>query len=219
MENVRTPAARAGRPLRAGFTLIEVLIVVAILAAIATFVVPELIDRADDGEPARIAADLAGISSGIELFHLDQRTAFPGDLEDLVNLIETTEADIEGTAYATGNVNRWSGPYLTLTMPATVAATDTVISTAFQGAILNGLILYDAAADDPTVVACGPDIWVTTVIDGLSVTDFELANDVIDGETETDGGAAGESQLSGRLRYDGAATPEKTYFLTHPCTG
>ncbi len=72
---------------RQGFTLIEVLVVVVILAILASIVVPKIIGRTDDAMVAKARADVQGMATALNLYKLDNFTYPSTDqgLEALVN--------------------------------------------------------------------------------------------------------------------------------------
>ena len=55
----------------AGFTLIEVLVVVAILGILAAIVVPRIMDRPDEAKRVAARADIAAIVQVLKLYRLD----------------------------------------------------------------------------------------------------------------------------------------------------
>ena len=56
---------------RTGFTLIEVLVVVAILAILAAIVVPRIMDRPDEAKAVAAKADIGAIVQSLKLYRLD----------------------------------------------------------------------------------------------------------------------------------------------------
>jgi general secretion pathway protein G len=54
-----------------GFTLIEVLVVVAILGILAAIIVPKLLDRPDEARRVAAKADIAALVSALKLYRLD----------------------------------------------------------------------------------------------------------------------------------------------------
>jgi|SRR5665213_497253 len=54
-----------------GFTLIEVLVVVAILGILAAIVVPRVMDRPDEAKRVAAKADVAAIAQSLKLYRLD----------------------------------------------------------------------------------------------------------------------------------------------------
>jgi len=63
--------AAGGRRQVAGFTLIEVLVVVAILGILAAIVVPRIMDRPDEAKRVAAKADIAAIVQVLKLYRLD----------------------------------------------------------------------------------------------------------------------------------------------------
>lgn len=55
----------------AGFSLLELMVVVVILSILALVIVPRVIDRPDQARAARAQADIAAIASAVKLFRLD----------------------------------------------------------------------------------------------------------------------------------------------------
>lgn len=55
----------------AGFTLLELMVVVVILSILALVVMPRIIDRPDQARQARVKSDLAVIEGAIKLYRLD----------------------------------------------------------------------------------------------------------------------------------------------------
>lgn len=68
---MRPSPARAPRALAAGFTLIEIMVVVVILAILASIVAPSVIRRIDDAQIAKAKSDIRAYETGLNLFKLD----------------------------------------------------------------------------------------------------------------------------------------------------
>jgi general secretion pathway protein G len=56
---------------RAGFTLLEIMIVVFIVGLLATLVAPRLMGRTDEARRVKATADLATIAQALDLYRLD----------------------------------------------------------------------------------------------------------------------------------------------------
>lgn len=54
-----------------GFTLIELMVVVVILAILAAIAVPKLMDRPDEARLVKVKQDIGAISSALQLYKLD----------------------------------------------------------------------------------------------------------------------------------------------------
>ncbi len=89
------------RQAAAGFTLIELMIVVIIMAALAGMVLPRLLDRADDAKIGIAKADIANITSALKFYKLNVGQ-YPKSEEGLASL--TVRPGSAG--------NSWKGPYL-----------------------------------------------------------------------------------------------------------
>lgn len=78
-----------------GFTLLEILIVVAIIGLIASLIVPNIVGRYEKSKEEIAKAQIEMLSSAIEAFKLDMGR-YPNSLDELIN----------------GNDPNWRGPYL-----------------------------------------------------------------------------------------------------------
>ncbi len=67
----RVSIANRQTPKQSGFTLIELMVVVVILAVLATFVAPKLMDRPDEARLVKAQQDISSISSALKLYKLD----------------------------------------------------------------------------------------------------------------------------------------------------
>src|SRR5687768_11158874 len=86
---------RLARGRRAGFTLIEILMVVAALAIIAGVVVPQVTTVMDDARNAAVLKDLREFTFAIERYRMDHNGGTPDLIqnETLIQLLQTTDAD------------------------------------------------------------------------------------------------------------------------------
>jgi len=80
-----------------GFTLVELLLVLVILALIAGLVLPGIIGKAESAKAKAAASQISRISMSVESFYLDTGNT-PSSLEELVN----QPSDARG----------WNGPYI-----------------------------------------------------------------------------------------------------------
>lgn len=78
-----------------GFTLIEILIVVAIIGLIAAFIGPNLMGRFERSKEEIAKAQVEMLSSAVQAFMIDMGR-YPNSLEELINSTES----------------KWRGPYL-----------------------------------------------------------------------------------------------------------
>lgn len=70
-----------------GFTLIEVLVVVAILGILAAIVVPRIMDRPDEAKRIAAKADIGAISQALKLYRLDNGI-YPATDQGLAALVQ-----------------------------------------------------------------------------------------------------------------------------------
>jgi general secretion pathway protein G len=89
-----------------GFTLIEMLVVVLILAILAALIVPRVVNRTGDAKRAKAASDVATLSSLLQQYRVDTDT-FPN-----------TEQGLNALRVAPSGVNGWRGPYTSKELPA-----------------------------------------------------------------------------------------------------
>ncbi|HET9579091.1 MAG TPA: type II secretion system major pseudopilin GspG [Usitatibacter sp.] len=76
---------------RAGFTLIEVLVVVAILGILAAIVVPRIMDRPDEAKRVAAKADVSAIVQALKLYRLDNGF-YPSTDQGLLALVQRPAA-------------------------------------------------------------------------------------------------------------------------------
>ncbi|HKJ92961.1 MAG TPA: prepilin-type N-terminal cleavage/methylation domain-containing protein [Longimicrobiales bacterium] len=196
---------------RRGFTLVEVVVTLIILAILVAAILPTVASQVDDAEPTRAANDVTSIATGIRLFHLNIRPQYPQDLEDLVNVITTTgDQNVDGVAYATKDSTNWKGPYIEASIPTTGGT----VSTAYNALIGDTLRLFESAANLPSnnvgFTAANAD-FLAIQVDSLSLAEFTNINKVIDGANEA------TPQASGRVRRaETAAGDTSVFYLALP---
>jgi general secretion pathway protein G len=71
----------------AGFTLIEIMVVVFILGLLVTLVAPKIIGRTDEARRTKALADIKGIEEAMHLFKLDNGF-YPSTAEGLQALVQ-----------------------------------------------------------------------------------------------------------------------------------
>ncbi len=86
-------SARQRRPKRRGFTLLEVLLVLAILIAIAAMVVPNIVGRSDEANKDLTRINIAAFEQAAKLFKIDNKVWPEGTTEDVIMLLMMTEDD------------------------------------------------------------------------------------------------------------------------------
>jgi general secretion pathway protein G len=87
-------------PGQAGFTLVEMLVVLAIIALITTLVAPRILRYLGSARVDAAQAQIRNISSALELYYIDNG-GYP-----------TKEEGLQALAVAPGAATRWNGPYM-----------------------------------------------------------------------------------------------------------
>lgn len=100
---------------QSGFTLIELMVVVVILAVLAGFVVPKLMDRPDEARLVKAKQDIQAISSALQLYKLDNYQ-FPSTDQGIEALVTKPDGDPEPKNWKPLLDNLpsdpWGNPYL-----------------------------------------------------------------------------------------------------------
>lgn len=143
---MRRPVDRRSR--RSGFTLMEVLLVLAIIGVILAMVVPQLMGRRRVANVQASYASIKSLESALDLYRLDHNDQYPQTNEGLQVLVANP-----------GNT-QWKGPYLKDTTTLPLDAWNNPIQYQYPGSRNN---------DDK------PDIW-SWGIDGQDGTDDDIGN-------------------------------------------
>ena len=182
---------------RAGFTLVEVLVTLVLIALLIGVIVPSVINQLDRGDPTRVASDLEGVRSGVRLFRVDVKR-YPYSIEQLTENPGTdgapwdTIVDFNGATINTTLIGRWNGPYLE---GSAVTDNVTTIATALGGEI------------EPVFHArtLAGTTYLTVAVSGLTRGNIQSVSEIVDGDTLTTDDDAG-----GRLR--GTASDTLVYL-------
>jgi general secretion pathway protein G len=92
--------ALANESREAGFTLVEMLVVLGILALVATLVAPQVLKYLSRAKSETARVQISHISSALELYYIDMGR-YPTQQEGLAALVRPP-----------AGAKRWSGPYL-----------------------------------------------------------------------------------------------------------
>jgi general secretion pathway protein G len=99
MRSGRLVVKRVAR--RTAFTLVEVLIVLAILGVIAAMVAPQILGRQDQANRDAARLSIKGLEQALEMYALDHTGEYP-----------PTATGLEVLVIAQQNDPNWKGPYL-----------------------------------------------------------------------------------------------------------
>jgi prepilin-type N-terminal cleavage/methylation domain-containing protein len=213
---------------RRGFTLIETVVTVGLLAVLAAFVVPSVIRKADSADPVKVANDLNAISTAIQTFSSDLKGILPGDVQDLTqpllvnslcNRVSPCDSTItHRSTYSAQQALQWRGPYLSASVDRDPNA---LLRSGYVADISNTLTRFDAVNGVPEIcqlagggsvicngfIATNP-LFLAVRVTGLNREQGLTINSIIDGSNELNPG------FEGRFRFtsDGSLA----YFLAAP---
>jgi prepilin-type N-terminal cleavage/methylation domain-containing protein len=213
---------------RSGFTLIETVVTVGLLAVLAAFVVPSVIRKADAADPVKVANDLNSISTAVQTFSSDLKGALPGDLQDLTqpvlintlcNRVSPCDTTVTHRSTYTGaQALLWKGPYLAASIDRDPNA---FLRSGYVADVGNSLTRFDAVNGIPELcglasggsvtcngfVATNP-LFIAVRVTGLSREQALQVNSILDGANEVNPG------FEGRFRF--TADGQLAYFLAAP---
>lgn len=99
-----------------GFTLIEIMVVVVILAVLGALVVPKILENVDKARVTRAASDIRAIETALDLYRLDN-FKYPTTEQGMEALVKQP-ADPSLTNYRSGGYLKavpkdpWGNPYI-----------------------------------------------------------------------------------------------------------
>ncbi len=99
-----------------GFTLIEIMVVVVILAVLGALVVPKILENVDKARVTRAASDIRAIETALDLYRLDN-FKYPTTEQGMEALVKQP-ADPSLTNYRSGGYliavpkDPWGNPYI-----------------------------------------------------------------------------------------------------------
>jgi general secretion pathway protein G len=144
----------SGKQRRSGFTLIEVLIVVVIMAVLAATIIPQFSSSTKDAKESTVKFNLSTIRSQIELYKLHHLGAVP---DGTVNLKQLTLATNASGTTGTAGTSFPYGPYVQGSIPANPFTNSNKV-TLFTG---TGIPTASGAADAGWLYrASTGEIWI-----------------------------------------------------------
>jgi prepilin-type N-terminal cleavage/methylation domain-containing protein len=224
------PSRRIHARGRRGFTLVETIVTVGLLAVLASFVIPSVIRKADSADPVRVANDLNAIGTALQTFSSDMKGILPGDLQDLTqpllvnslcNRVSPCDSIVSHqSAYTAQQALLWKGPYLAASIARDPNA---LVRSGYVADLANTLTRFDSVNGVPelctlnggTSVTCSGffvtnPLYVAVKVTGLNREQALQINSIIDGPNELNSG------FEGRFRF--TADGSLAFYLAAPIT-
>lgn len=79
---------------QSGFTLLEIIVVITIIAILAAYIAPKVAGRADDARISKVKNDIQVLESALELYRLDNFT-YPSTEQGLQALVTQPSEDVK----------------------------------------------------------------------------------------------------------------------------
>lgn len=169
---------------KAGFSLTEILISLAIIAIMGAVLLPAANSQLGKSDAARAASDLTAIQTGVQSFMGDVHRV-PKNTSQLITKITTADTDL-------GNAN--TAP------PATPAAYADYLAANWRGPYLNrevaGATRVGTIQDAFSVTTVGASYFLTVNMTNVALQDFAQIESMLD-----EGTNAAASMTSGTVRY------------------
>lgn len=101
---------------QAGFTLIEIMVVIVIIGILASFIVPNIMSEPDKAKVVKAKADIKQIESALDMYRLDNYH-YPSSEQGLKALVEKPSGSPEARNWREGGYLKhmpkdpWGNPY------------------------------------------------------------------------------------------------------------
>jgi general secretion pathway protein G len=135
-------------PLRPGFTFVEIVVTLAIMAMLAAVIVPVVARRVREGQSTAVAQTLDAIADGIAQYRTDVRR-YPTRLQHLTTKPALGARDPCGRTIPQAFLDEWKGPYLQTQVTA------------------SGIRISDATVQD--TITSDPAVFTTTSVGYLLI--------------------------------------------------
>ncbi len=148
----------------AGFTLVEILVVMAIIAGLAAVTLPAITQQLRKSDVNRVAQDLKNLATSVQSFQADVRS-LPATLEQMETPIKLADKDLFSVTYSATDTAAWAGPYVEKGIPATGLATG-------FGATISPTLTLQGTSPAPQ--------YLRFTVTGLSLADAKSIDKVLD---------------------------------------
>jgi prepilin-type N-terminal cleavage/methylation domain-containing protein len=209
---------------RSGFTLVETIVTIGLIAALAAFILPNVVQKAGAGDPVKAQNDLNTLRTALESFATDGKAGFPHQLSTLTTKpIAGVSRLIDSTIMTANETALWRGPYMSAMVPLGIGDS---VATGYSAYAMNFVDRYDVVANVPEHTTTGTlsggflatsTLFAAIQLHGLSLAQAETLNALIDGTTDSN--QVDGSNTTGRLRFGVAnAGVVVAYYLASPIT-
>ncbi|MBI4667066.1 MAG: prepilin-type N-terminal cleavage/methylation domain-containing protein [Nitrospinae bacterium] len=195
-----------------GFTLIEMIGVLAVISILAAMVAPKIFEVIADSKATRASAEVNTFASGVAKWYKDI-----GSLQSLTaaGALNATDASFESELTASGGTaglwTRWRGPYIPYTTSPAIGTGLTISTAAGTTAVAATNATGFDLSDDGTGDMATTNQVVALVFAGVAQSEFERVDDILDsGLTKT--GSAHQSR--GKVKWD-SATGNMYIYIAH----
>jgi len=96
---------RAGIKQQAGFSLLELMVVIVILGILATMVIPNVFSNRDKAERQKVVSDLTALENALEMYRLENGR-YPTTEQGLEALVEKSRIDPQPRSFPEGGYIR-----------------------------------------------------------------------------------------------------------------
>jgi type II secretory pathway pseudopilin PulG len=206
----------------AAFTLLETVVTLGLIAVLAAFTIPTVIQNADAGDPVKVQHDLNTVRAAIESFATDGHSGFPHQLSALVNRpVVGTSRLVDSSAMTPNQAAAWRGPYLGSLIG--MRSGDS-LPTGYAAFMMNFVDRYDIVANVPehsrqgtlsTGFGTTNALFAAVELHGLTAAQAKRVNALIDGAGDTD--RPDGTNSTGRFRFVPLAEGKViAYYLAAP---
>lgn len=180
-----------------GFTLIEALVVFAIMAIVMAVMAPVAMTRLRQSQLGALKSTLEGLQQGVINYHTDV-TKYPRRLQ---LLLENPTGGKDGcnAGLSASNANKWRGPYVALNHPYSGAGVDTIGITTADWYVRDSMVRTPSTA--ATVSSTGR---IDIEISAMRSADATYLNTLIDGLVVPP--LNGSADTAGSLRWTGVTS-------------
>lgn len=182
---------------RPGFTMVELVVVLAILAGLAAVVLPQMLGQGREGRTAALAQSLTSLRESIYEYRADVRR-YPTNLRYLSSQPSSAN-DFCGRNVPSSFLDEWMGPY---TKEAVTA----------DGIQLYAAVIQDTLKTEPASFSPGQAGSILVTVDAVDSLIADELEQTYDGESSPD-------FTDGTIRWTGTSAGQGTLEFALPIKG